>query len=161
MAAGPSARVAVDIGGTCTDLVSLREVATAELEDDEITFDVTGTHPQVPGPVNCTTTSLHSGVRTIVKAITSPDIPVNEGCRPVKIVCPPRTIFTAERPAPVSTYWETVPPADQVVEDVRDGYVKVEAAERVYDVVVDAITLNFLGQSQERRRRWEGSGKRS
>ncbi|MQA83141.1 MAG: hydantoinase B/oxoprolinase family protein [Streptosporangiales bacterium] len=84
------------------------------IEGDEITFDFTGTHPQVPGPVNCTTTSLHSGVRTIVKAITSPEIPVNEGCfRPVKIVCPPRTIFTAERPAPVSTYWETM---DQVTD---------------------------------------------
>jgi N-methylhydantoinase B len=45
----------------------------------------------------------------MLKAITGPHIPVNEGCfRPLKIVCPPRTIFTAERPAPVSTYWETM-----------------------------------------------------
>lgn len=41
--------------------------------------------------------SLHSGVRTS----TGLDIPGNGGChRPVKIVCPPRTIFTAERPVP-------------------------------------------------------------
>jgi N-methylhydantoinase B len=71
--------------------------------------DFTGTHPQVPGPVNCTVTGLHSGVRTMLKAITGPRIPVNEGCfRPLEIVCPPGTIFTAERPAPVSTYWETM-----------------------------------------------------
>ncbi len=45
----------------------------------------------------------------MLKAITSPSIPVNEGCfRPLKIICPPRTIFTAERPAAVSTYWETM-----------------------------------------------------
>lgn len=76
---------------------------------DEFICDFTGTHMQVPGPVNCALTGLHSGVRTMVKAITSPSIPVNEGCfRPLTIICPPRTIFTAERPAAVSTYWETM-----------------------------------------------------
>jgi N-methylhydantoinase B len=71
--------------------------------------DFTGTHPQVPGPVNCTVTGLHSGVRTMLKAITGPQIPVNEGCfRPLEIICPPGTIFSAQRPAPVSTYWETM-----------------------------------------------------
>jgi N-methylhydantoinase B len=79
------------------------------ISDDAFVCDFTGTHPQVPGPVNCTVTGLHSGVRTMLKAITSPSIPVNEGCfRPLEIVCPPGTIFTAERPAPVSTYWETM-----------------------------------------------------
>jgi N-methylhydantoinase B len=79
------------------------------ITDDEFVCDFTGTHPQVPGPVNCTLTGLHSGVRTIFKAITGPQIPVNEGCfRPLRLVCPPGTIFTAERPAPVSTYWETM-----------------------------------------------------
>ncbi len=79
------------------------------ITDDEFICDFTGTHSQVPGPVNCALTGLHSGVRTMLKAITSPSIPVNEGCfRPLKIICPPRTIFTAERPAAVSTYWETM-----------------------------------------------------
>jgi N-methylhydantoinase B len=79
------------------------------ISDDGFVCDFTGTHPQVPGPVNCTLTGLHSGVRTMLKAITSPSIPVNEGCfRPLEIVCPSGTIFTAERPAPVSTYWETM-----------------------------------------------------
>lgn len=79
------------------------------ITDDEFICDFTGTHPQVPGPVNCTTTGLHSGVRTMLKAITSPSIPVNEGCfRPLKVICPAGTIFTAQRPAAVSTYWETM-----------------------------------------------------
>jgi N-methylhydantoinase B len=79
------------------------------LSATEVVCDFTGTHPQVPGPVNCTETGLHSGVRTMLKAITGPQIPVNEGCfRPLKIVCPPGTIFSAQRPAPVSTYWETM-----------------------------------------------------
>ncbi|MCI0688557.1 MAG: hydantoinase B/oxoprolinase family protein, partial [Sporichthyaceae bacterium] len=79
------------------------------IQGEEVTCDFTGTHPQVPGPVNCTLPGLHSGVRTLVKAITSPEIPVSEGCfRPVTVICPPGTVFTAERPAPVSTYWETM-----------------------------------------------------
>jgi N-methylhydantoinase B len=79
------------------------------ITDHEFVCDFTGTHAQVPGPVNCTLTGLHSGVRTMLKAITSPSIPVNEGCfRPLRVVCPSGTIFTAERPAPVSTYWETM-----------------------------------------------------
>ena len=77
------------------------------ITDDEFVCDFTGTHPQVPGPVNCTITALHSGVRTVFKAVTGPHIPVNEGAfRPLRVVCPPATIFSAERPAPVSTYWE-------------------------------------------------------
>ncbi|MFB0547127.1 MAG: hydantoinase B/oxoprolinase family protein, partial [Anaerolineae bacterium] len=79
------------------------------ITDDEFICDFTGTHEQVPGPVNCTRTGLYSGVRSIFKALTDPSIPVNEGCfRPVKIICPDRTIFTCEKPAAVSTYWETM-----------------------------------------------------
>jgi N-methylhydantoinase B len=79
------------------------------ISDDEIVCDFTGTHPQVPGPVNCTLTSVHSAVRGILKAVTNPSIPANEGTfRPLNVICPPRTIFSAERPAAVSTYWETM-----------------------------------------------------
>ncbi len=79
------------------------------INSDKIICDFTGTHPQVPGPVNSGRSGLHSAVRSIVKALTSPSIPVNEGCfRHVEVICPPRTIFSAERPAPVSTYWETM-----------------------------------------------------
>jgi len=79
------------------------------ISDDEFVCDFTGSHEQVPGPVNCSVTGLHSGARTLFMAVTDPNIPVNDGCfRPLCIVCPPGTIFSAERPAPVSTYWETL-----------------------------------------------------
>ncbi len=79
------------------------------IRDGEFIADFTGTHAQVPGPVNCTRTGLHSGVRTVFKALTDPAIPANDGCfRPLQVICPERTIFTCERPAPVSTYWETM-----------------------------------------------------
>jgi N-methylhydantoinase B len=79
------------------------------ITDDEFICDFTGTYPQVPGPVNCSRTGLHSGVRSIFKALTDPSIPANEGCfRPLKVICPDRTIFTCEKPAATSTYWETM-----------------------------------------------------
>lgn len=79
------------------------------ITDDEFICDFRGTHPQVPGPVNCSYTGLVAGARCIFKAITNPAIPANEGTfRPLKIITEPRTIFTAERPAAVSTYWETM-----------------------------------------------------
>lgn len=79
------------------------------ITDDEFICDFTGTHSQVPGPVNCTYTGLESGLRSILKALVGPNTPTNEGVfRPLRVICPPRTIFTAERPAAVSTYWETM-----------------------------------------------------
>jgi N-methylhydantoinase B len=79
------------------------------IEGDQITCDFTGTHDQVPGPINCTRTGLYSGARSVLMGLTDPSIPASEGCfRALEIVCPDNTIFTCSRPAPVSTYWETM-----------------------------------------------------
>lgn len=75
----------------------------------EFICDFTGSAPQTRGPINCTWTGLVSAVRLVFKALTDPHIPANEGCfRPMKVICPMGTVLTAERPAPVSTYWETM-----------------------------------------------------
>jgi N-methylhydantoinase B len=92
------------------------EVRVKVTIDDSFLCDFTGTSAQVPGPINCGRTGLHSAVRQTWKAITDPLLPTNEGVfRPVQVVCPPGTIFTAERPAPVSTYWETMQYATDLV----------------------------------------------
>ncbi len=79
------------------------------VEKDSVTCDFTGSHPQVPGPVNSARTGLHSAARAVLIALTDPSIPANDGCfRPLRIVCPDKTIFTCEKPASVSTYWETM-----------------------------------------------------
>jgi N-methylhydantoinase B len=82
--------------------------ARVTITDRAFIADFTGSAPQVPGPINCTRTRLHSACRTIFKAITDPQAAVNEGWfRPIQVICPEGTVFTAQRPAPVSTYWET------------------------------------------------------
>lgn len=86
----------------------LKVCVAMTITDDRFVADFTGSAPQVLGPINNSRTGLISAVRLIFKALTNPHIPANSGTfRPVEVVCPERTVFTAERPAPVSTYWET------------------------------------------------------
>ncbi|WNC12432.1 hydantoinase B/oxoprolinase family protein [Brevibacillus brevis] len=78
------------------------------ITDDQFICDFRGSHPQVLGPVNCSYTTLVSDVRTIYLAITNPSHDINDGVfRPLEIIADPGTIFSAERPAPVSVYWES------------------------------------------------------
>ena len=88
----------------------------ATVAGDKITCDFTGSHPQVPGPVNAARTGLYSAARATVLSLTDPSIPANEGCfRPLEIICPDRTMFTCEKPASVSTYWETMMYASDLI----------------------------------------------
>jgi N-methylhydantoinase B len=79
------------------------------VSDTEFICDFTGSAPQARGPINCTWTGLVSAVRMVYKGLTDPHIPANEGTfRAMKVICPEATVLTAKRPAPVSTYWETM-----------------------------------------------------
>ena len=94
------------------------------ITDDRFIADFTGSHPQVPGPINNTFTGLVSGVRGAFLAITSPSTPNNEGCfRALEVICPQATLFTATRPAPVSTYWETLLYANDLIWKALAPYV--------------------------------------
>ncbi len=70
-------------------------------------IDLTGCVPQVPGPINCTYSATLSACKTIFKAVTEPTAPSNDGWfRPLRVVIPPGTVFSAVRPAPVGWYYE-------------------------------------------------------
>lgn len=79
------------------------------ITDDEFICDFRGSHPQVTGPINSSYTGLVSAVRTIFLALTNPSQDINDGAfRPLKILTDETSIFNAERPAPVSMYWESM-----------------------------------------------------
>jgi N-methylhydantoinase B len=87
-----------------------------EISADGMTCDFTGSHEQVPGPINCTWSGLVSGVRTVFKAVTDPAEPATDGWfRPLRIVCPAGTIFNARRPAAVAAYFEATEMASDLV----------------------------------------------
>jgi len=75
---------------------------------DEFVADFSGSAAQTAGPINTTRIGLEVSCREIFKAIIAPHFPNNEGIfRPLRVICPDGTLFTAQCPAPVSTYWET------------------------------------------------------
>jgi len=79
------------------------------IKNNRFVADYTGSHPQVAGPINHSRTGLVSAVRLIFKALTNPQIPANAGAfRNIEVICPDETIFTIDRPAPVSLYWESL-----------------------------------------------------
>ena len=73
------------------------------VEGDEITFDYTGTDPQVEGPVNAPLGVTLSGVYFTLTSVTDPTIPINDGCyRPVRVIVPEGCLMNPVKPAPVA-----------------------------------------------------------
>jgi N-methylhydantoinase B len=83
---------------------------------DEITFDFTGSSPQRDAPVNCTRGALYSATKTILKAMVDPGAPSNEGWfRPMKVIAPDGTVFTAMKPAATGWYFEVTAHATELI----------------------------------------------
>ncbi len=65
----------------------------------DITFDFTGTDPQVYGPINSPLSATVSAVYYTLKTIIDPTIPINDGChRSIKIVAPKGTLVNCQAP---------------------------------------------------------------
>ena len=78
------------------------------LTHEKVTMDFTGTDPQATGPINVTTSGLVTATRCLFKSITNPEVPANGGSfRPLEVICPEGTVFSAASPAPVSLYYES------------------------------------------------------
>lgn len=95
----------IDGDGVNDDPIAIK--VTVAIEGDRMVADFTGCPPAVAGPINCARGALQSAVKTIVKALVGPQAPSNEGWfRPLTVICPPGTIFTAEKPSPTGWYYE-------------------------------------------------------
>ena len=61
-------------------------------------FDLTGTSPQVKGPVNCVPSGSLAAACFAVRAVTDPTIPNNGGCfRPISLRLPPASLVNPAR----------------------------------------------------------------
>lgn len=93
----------VDIGKRVKIAVTLR------VSGSSMTFDFTGTDPQVRGPFNSVPASTMSAVYYAVRAISDASVPNNGGCfRAVDAVLPEGTIVNPRPPAPVSCRTATI-----------------------------------------------------
>ncbi len=86
------------------------------ITDEKFICDYSQSDPQAPGAVNNTWCGLISAVRQVFMSITNPGVLATEGCfRRLEIICPEGTICRARRPAPVSSYYEAMIVATDVV----------------------------------------------
>ena len=66
----------------------------------DITFDYTGTDPQIEGPINAPWAATYSATHYVMRALTDPTIPTNDGCsKPVRMVAPQGTLVNCRKPA--------------------------------------------------------------
>lgn len=74
-----------------------------EVLKDKLTVDFSGTHPQVPLPVNAVYGVTVAATSYALKAALDPQLPMNHGFfRVVEIKAPKRTLVNPEKPAPVA-----------------------------------------------------------
>ncbi len=98
----------------CFDLVDIETRIKMTIDDDKITFDFTGTSPQIKGFKNSGIANTHSAVYCALSAFLDPAIPHNEGTyRCVKIIAPEGTVVNALAPAPMTM--NTVFPAIDIM----------------------------------------------
>ncbi|WP_368516947.1 hydantoinase B/oxoprolinase family protein [Rhizobium sp.] len=104
----------IDGDGVTTDPISVKVAVT--IAGDRLTADFTGCPPAVAGPINCAAGALQSAVRTIFKALVAPQAPSNEGWfRPLSVIAPKGSVFTAEKPSPTGWYYEGSVHASELV----------------------------------------------
>lgn len=90
----------LDNDGVADTLVPLR--LTMTVEDERITFDFTGTGPQVAGARNMPLNATLAGVYYAVKALLDPGLPANSGTyRPIDVIAPEGCVLHAMAPAAV------------------------------------------------------------
>src|SRR5213593_3781114 len=91
----------LDNDGVDTKNIPIRVKITTH--SGQLEFDFTGSSSQVKGPLNAVYSITLSAVYYVVRCVTDPTIPANEGCfEPVKVIAPPGTIVNALSPAPVA-----------------------------------------------------------
>lgn len=68
-------------------------------QGSDITFDFTGTDPQIKGPINSPLSATISAVYYTLKTIIDDSMPINDGChRPISIIAPKGTLLNCQAP---------------------------------------------------------------
>lgn len=76
----------------------------------KLTVDFSEMNPQTPGPLNSGLSGGIAAARVAFKALTSPDLDVNEGCfRALEVISPEGTIVNAKPPAAIGLWSIALP----------------------------------------------------
>ncbi|NHJ05614.1 MAG: hydantoinase B/oxoprolinase family protein [Candidatus Heimdallarchaeota archaeon] len=95
-----------------------------KLKKNHITFDFTGTSKQARGAINCPYAVTLSGSYYVVRSITDPTIPANEGLyRHLTVIVPEGTLLNAKPPAAV--VGGNVETSQRVVDTLLKAFAKI------------------------------------
>jgi N-methylhydantoinase B len=95
----------LDDDGITSEPIHLKAKVT--LDGKSVTFDFTGTDTQRSAPMNCNLTQTFTACVYVLKCLTDPDIPLNEGFyRPIRIIAPEGTVVNASHPIAIVGGWE-------------------------------------------------------
>ena len=95
----------LDDDGITREPVHLRAKVT--IAGDQATFDFTGTDPQRPAPMNCNLTQTFTACVFVLKCLTDPDIPLNEGFyQPIHVIAPQGLAVNPRPPTAIVGGWE-------------------------------------------------------
>ncbi len=98
----------------CFETVDIETRVKVTIEGSDITFDFTGTSPQVKGFKNSGIANTHAAIYASLSSFFDPGIPRNEGVyRCVRVIAPEGTIVNALPPAPMTM--NTVFPAIDIM----------------------------------------------
>ena len=87
----------------------IRIEVTVTVAGDTVHFDLSGTSPQVKGPLNCVPSGSLAAACFAVRAVTDPTIPGNGGCfRPIRLTLPEGSLVNPREPAPVNARTATI-----------------------------------------------------
>jgi len=104
----------IDDDGLGGDPVLVKVKVT--ITDDQFIIDFTGSSKTCRGPINSPRSATFSACKTAYKAVVSPHAHPNDGFfSPLRVIIPEDTVFNPKRPAPVSTYWESMSYATDLV----------------------------------------------
>lgn len=94
----------------------LKLSARIKITEEEFIVDFSEAPKALPAPINTSYPATLAAVSVVYVAITDPHMPFNQGLLyPLRVIAPPGTIFNAQKPYPVSVYWETMTYAADLV----------------------------------------------
>jgi N-methylhydantoinase B len=88
----------------------LRIKVAVDIRGSQMSVDFSEMNPQVPGPLNSGRSGGIAAARVAFKALTSPDLDVNEGCfRPLDVILPDGTMVSAKPPSALGLWSIALP----------------------------------------------------
>ncbi len=130
----------------------IKTKVTVKIKGSDITIDFNGSDPEQRGPMNGLWVTTLSASRMAVKALTSPELPANEGStRPVTVIAPKGCVYNAGPTAPCFLCGNV---ASTILELINKALYKVLPERIPACSGGDVCGMGFFGINPDNGRHW-------